>query len=267
MSVTAQLLRVYQVDKMMRGLQSRLNTAEKFLSIQVKEIEQLDAERKALDATLKQHTAVAADHEGEAKRIEARMIHLRDQMGNAQTNKEYQAFLVELNTFKVEKDRVEVSALEVMAKVDDVKAKIAVLEEKKAQREQVRAVALKDRHERYKEIEGQLNELKAERAGYVVEVAKDTMIMFQRLLDLRGDDAMGAVEIVDRKRYEYNCGACMMAVPIESVNGLLTNGKLTLCSSCQCVMYLTKEDEERLKGGKDKKEPKQSARSRGGDGL
>jgi hypothetical protein len=42
----------------------------------------------------------------------------------------------------------------------------------------------------------------------------------------------------------------MMAVPMEAVNGLLSGGKLTKCSSCQCILYLTREDEERLRGGK-----------------
>ena len=67
------------------------------------------------------------------------------------------------------------------------------------------------------------------------------------VLDLRGEEAMGAIEIVDRKRHEYHCGSCMMALPMETVNGLLSSGRLTRCSSCQCIMYLTREDEERLR--------------------
>lgn len=265
MTVTAQLLRVYEVDKMMRGLKSRLNASESFLNTQVKELAALDAERKGIEATLKQQTATAADQEGEVKRLEARLAHLREQMNNAQTNKEYQTFLVELNTFKTEKDRIEVGAIEVLGKVEETKAKLAALDLKRAEREQVREVAAREREERFKEIEGRLNELAAERASFIQEVPKDTMLMFQRLIDVRGDEAMGSIEIIDRKRDEYSCNACMMTVPIESISGLLSSGKLTRCTSCQCVLYLRREDEDRLKGVK--KEPKQSAKSRGGQGL
>lgn len=247
MSVTAQLLRVFQVDKQIRSLQSRLKVAEGFLGQQVKELEQLEAQKKTLEGQLKQIAAVAGDQEGEAKRLEAKMEHLREQMNNAQTNKEYQAFLVELNTIKIEKDRFETAALEQMNKGEELRKQIAELEEKRSQREQVRTVAAKERGERYAEIEGRLNELKAELTECVADVPKDTMIMFQRLLDVRGDEAMGAIEIVDRKRHEYHCGTCMMAIPMEAVNGLLSGGRLTRCSSCQCVIYLTREDEERMR--------------------
>jgi len=250
MSVTAQLLRVFQVDKQIRSLQSRLKVAEGFLGAQVKEIDQIETARKALDTQLKQVTAVAADQEGEAKRLEAKMEHLREQMNNAQTNKEYQAFLTELNTIKAEKDRVEAGALEQLGKVEEVRKQLAELDAKRVQREQVRTVASKERDERFAEIEVRLNELRAERVESVTDVPKETMTMFQRLLDVRGDEAMGAIEIVDRKRHEYHCGTCMMAIPMEAVNGLLSGGRLTRCSSCQCVIYLTREDEERMRGGK-----------------
>ncbi len=250
MSVTAQLLRVFQVDKQIRSLQSSLRKAEGFLGEKQREIEQLDARRKTVEAQLKQQAAVAAEHEGEAKRIEARMEQLRGQMDNAQTNKEYQAFLVELNVMKTEKERAETAALEQMAKADDLRRELADLEAKRVEREQVRGVATKERDARHGEIAGQLAELKTELAECVAEVPKDTLVMFQRLIEVRGDEAMGPIDIVDRKRHEYHCGTCMMAVPMEAVNGLLSGGRLTKCSSCQCILYLTREDEERLRGGK-----------------
>jgi predicted nucleic acid-binding Zn-ribbon protein len=249
MSVTAQLLRVFQVDKQIRSLQSRLKTAEAFLGRQVKDLDEIDSGRKTLETQVKQQTAAAADQEGEAKRIEAKMASLRDQMNNSQTNKQYQAFLIELNTLKIEKDRVEAGALETMSKSEETRKKLTELDEKRTEREQVRVVAARDRDERFNEISGRLSELKAEFESCIADVPKDTMVMFNRLIETRGDEAMGPIEIVDRKRHEYNCGTCMMAVPMESVNALLTDGRLTRCSACQCVMYLTREDEERLRGG------------------
>lgn len=238
MDVTAKLLRVYQVDKLIRGLQTRLGAAEKFLQQQVKDLAQMDAQMRALEATLKQHTVVGADQEGETKRLDERMAVIRGQMDKAQTNKEYQTFLSELSGYKTQRDKFETVALEAMAKADEVRKQVAELALKRADREKVREHAAKEREERFKEIEGRLNELRAERQAFVADVPADVLGMFQRLLDLRGDQAMGTVEVIDRKRHEYNCGSCMMAIPIDAVSGLISNGRLTRCSSCECVLYL-----------------------------
>ncbi|MBX3408993.1 MAG: hypothetical protein KF859_03815 [Phycisphaeraceae bacterium] len=238
MNVTEQLLRVFQVDQQIRGLQSRLNAADTFLKAQQKDLAEIAAARKAVEATLMQHTLAASDNEGEVKRLDEKLTQLRSQMNTAQTNKEYQAFLSELNTFKTVRDKHETTALEAMSKVEELRKQIADLDAKAQQREQVRDVALKERDARFAEIETRLNELKAERDKHAAEVPPEDMRMFQRLLDQRGDAAMGSVEIIDRKRHEYNCGVCYMALPMESVSGLLSGGKLTRCSSCQCVLYL-----------------------------
>lgn len=256
MDVTAKLLRVYQVDKLIRGLQTRLSAAEKFLQLQLKDLEQLDAQRKALDASLTQQTVIAADQEGETKRLDERMTTIRGQMDKAQTNKEYQAFLTELNTFKGQRDKFETTAIEAMTKCEEARKQLAEIDAKRADREKVREHAAKERDERFQEIEGRLNELKAERVGFVADVPADVMSMFRRLLELRGDQAMGTVEVIDRKRHEYNCSSCMMAIPIDAVSGLIANGRLTRCSSCECVLYLDETAVAALKPSSGKKSAK-----------
>ncbi len=166
------------------------------------------------------------------------MATIRTQMDSAQTNKEYKAFLTEVNTFKADRDRLETAALELMAKADELKKQIAELSGKRGEREQVRKVAAGEREQRFKEIEVRVNELKAERIKLAADVPADTLTMYQRLIDQRGDEAMGPIEIQDRKRHEYTCGVCMMALPIDSVSGLLSSGKLTRCKSCECILYL-----------------------------
>jgi predicted nucleic acid-binding Zn-ribbon protein len=238
MDVTAKLVRVFSVDKQLRGLQSRLGSAERFLSEQTKEIEGLDSKRTALESQLKSNAAQAADFEGEMARLDAKMTTIRKQMDEAQTNKEYKAFLTEVNTFKADRDGLETKALELLTKSDDLKKQLSELTGKRSEREQVQKVAAGEREQRFKEIETRLNELKAERAKLASEVPADVMSMFERLISRRGDEAMGPVEVADRKRHEYHCGVCMMALPVDLVSGLMSSGKLTLCKSCQCVLYL-----------------------------
>lgn len=253
MDVTAKLLQVYQVDKQLRGLRSRLTGAEKFLSDQDKGLTQIEARKRDLETQLKQHQVSAADAEGEVKRLDVKLATLRKQMETAQSNKEYKAFLTELNTFKADRDRFETVALEVMAKVDDLKRQLAELVGQRDEREKVRKVAASDRDARHGEIADRLKELSEQRAKLIGEVPADVMLMFQRLIDTRGDDAMASIEIVDAKRYEFHCAACMMSLPVDAVSGLLSSGKLTKCSSCQCILYLDDEGRKAMQpspGGK-----------------
>jgi predicted nucleic acid-binding Zn-ribbon protein len=241
MNVTAKLLSVFLVDKQFRGLRSRLAAAERFLAEQNKLIEQLDAKKASLDAQVRQITATASNFEGEMKRLDARMATIREQMDSAQTNKEYKAFLTEVNTIKAERDRQETSALEHMGKVEDLKKQLDDIIKQRTEREKVQAVAVSDRDQRSAEIKDRLTELQTQRDALAKELPKDTLVVFERLVQTRGDEAMAHIEEVDRKRHEYHCGSCMMALPIEAVNGLLVSGRLTRCASCQCILYISEE--------------------------
>ncbi|MDX2117843.1 MAG: hypothetical protein SFY96_06660 [Planctomycetota bacterium] len=246
MDVTAQLLRLFQVDKQYRGLQTRLNAAEKFLAEQTKQLADISSKASLCEAQIKQLTAVVANHEGETKRLDARMETIRGQMNSAQTNKEYKAFLTEVNTLKAERDRFETQALESMSRLDEIKKQLEGLVSQKVERERVKGVAAQERDTRAAEIKDRLAELKTERDALTKGIAADTLTVFERLVATKGDEAMAPVEVADRKRHEYNCGSCMMHLPVETVSGLLSGGRLTRCVSCSSILYLTEEDAKSL---------------------
>lgn len=265
MDVTSKLVEVFHVDKQLRGLKSRLKGAEKFLSDQDKDLSSLESSRSTLDADLKRLTALAHDSEGEMKRLDAKMATIRSQMDNAQNNKEYKAFLTELNTFKADRDKHEASALEHMGKVEEIKKKIGDIAGKKDDREKVRKVAVNDRDARSNEIADRVRELEQQRASLITNVPQDVMRDFQKLIDRRGDEAMGMVEVVDVKRHEFNCGVCMMSLPVDAVAMLASSGRLTRCASCQCVLYIDQEGRELIQnGGKPAKKPKAAPKAKKG---
>jgi predicted nucleic acid-binding Zn-ribbon protein len=257
MDVTARLVEVFHVDKQLRGLKSRLVGAEKFLADQDKDLTSLEGRRSGLDADLKKASAQAADAEGEMKRLDAKMATIRSQMDNAQNNKEYKAFLTELNTYKADRDKHEATALEFLGKAEEFKKQIAELAGRKDDREKVRKVAVSDRDARSNEIADRVRELEAQRAALVAQVPTEVMRDLQKLIDRRGDEAVGMVEIVDVKRHEFNCGVCMMSLPVDAVAMLASSGRLTRCASCQCVLYIDQEGKELIQnGGKPAKKPK-----------
>lgn len=241
MSVTEKLLKVFRVDQQLSGLQSRLKGAEKFLSEQTKQLGSIDQKRDALATQLKQLQATIADHEGEMARLDARVEVLREQMNNAKTNKEYKAFLVEVNTYKADRGTNETAALELMTKVDGLKKTLAELDGQKSERDKVKRVAGDDRDKKAEEIRERLNQLQAERVALWAEVPGDVQKLYIELVRQKDDEAMAPVQELDRRRHEYCCGSCQMAVPVETVVTLLKSSHVTRCVSCGCILYIEKE--------------------------
>ena len=245
MNETTKLLAVFKVEQKLRGLRSRLDAAERFLSEQES---QLAKNTQQLESLASQHRQVAAstkENEDEIARIDARVEKLREEMNTARTNKEYQAFLVEVNGLKIERGRVEEEILALLEKSEAIKAEIEKIEHDRDERDSVRKIAKKDRDTRNKEIEGRVKELMSERDELASEVQPRILSDLERLLREREDEAMASIEVLDRKRHEISCSSCMMTLPIEVLSTLLS-GRLTLCSNCGCFLYIDDDAVEAL---------------------
>ncbi|MFG0312739.1 MAG: hypothetical protein ACF8LL_00930, partial [Phycisphaerales bacterium] len=153
----------------------------------------------------------------------------------------------EVNNLKEHRSVFDEQAIEQLEKVDELGKQLEELEAAKTEREKMREVAENDRQQRADEIAGKLAELREKRERLVGDVPKNALVVYEELLESRGEDAMAPLEIIDRKRHEYVCSSSMMSVPVE-VAASLMQGKLTLSPNDGCILYLTEEDEEALSG-------------------
>jgi predicted nucleic acid-binding Zn-ribbon protein len=217
------------------------------LSEQTKQVQALDTKREATASQLKHLQATIADQEGEMARVDARVEQLREQMNSARTNKEYKTFLTEINTLKADRSTTETGALEQMTKADELKKQVAELEAQRAEREKLRVVASDDRAKRAEEIKDRVAQLTKEREQLASQVPAEAMALYGDLVRRMGDEAMAHVEELDRRRHEYSCGSCQMALPVETLNALIrgsaANSKepITLCVSCGCILFMEEE--------------------------
>ncbi|MEO1007117.1 MAG: hypothetical protein AAFX79_00960 [Planctomycetota bacterium] len=241
MSETERLLRVFRVDNSIEGLQSRLRAAERFLAEQERQLGELADRHSTLDAELRKAKASAANAEGEAKALDEKITDLREKMNTANSNKEYQAYLAEISTFKTQKDEHESVAIELIARVESLTAEVDEIDKAKAERQGVRGVATTQRDERAAEIKDRLDELKKERDELIAEVPEHTLSHYVRIRSQLGDEAMAPVEVVDVKRHEFVCGTSMLAVPVETVAALLSHGRVTTDPQSGAILYLSDE--------------------------
>lgn len=238
MNVTAKLVRLHIVEKNLRGLTERLNQAERYLESQTALLAQADAQRESLRGQLRQVEAALKNDENEAALFEQKISKLRDQMNAAKSNKEYTAFLTEINTLKTDKKTVEDRQLASMQKTEELRKQVESAETQRAEREQLRAVAVTDRDKRMSEIKDRLDELRVEREQAAKDVPERALKVFETRVAEGHDDIMAPLEEHDRRNREYACGSCQVLLPLEKLNGLLGRGELTACSSCGAILYL-----------------------------
>jgi predicted nucleic acid-binding Zn-ribbon protein len=257
MDVTAQLRKVFDVEQQLRKLKSGLTGAERFLAEQDKDLKSLLSQKEALETQIKTLTAQSSNHLGEVKRLDGKLSSVRGVMDNAQNNKEYKASLTEMNTFKAERDRNEITAKDLQTKVDELRKQIAAIDTKREDREKIRKVAAGDRDARHGEVADKLAALSAQRDELAVGIPAEVLRDFQRIVEQRGENAMGAIQIDDLKRMEFSCGVCMMAIPVDQAISVRQVGRVTKCASCQCYLFIDEDDAKRMaNGGKPEKAPR-----------
>ena len=249
MDPTAKLLRVFLVDRQLRGLTSRLRAADSFATEQERQLNELTAREKALEGQLRQIKASSANQETEIAGLDQKVATLRERMNTTQTNKEYQALLTEANTHKAQRDALEQDTISLMQKAEELQAQLAQIAQSKAERQTILSNARSARDERQAEVKDRLEELTAERAQLITQVPKDALARYEDRWHRFGEpeDVMATVDEQDRRRGEYTCSSCMMSVPIETVNALLSHGGITGCVSCGVLLYLDSELQDALK--------------------
>ena len=244
MTITAQLLRVYQVDRQIRGLRSRVQTAERRLTHRQRELTELDAKRDSLNMQTRQLEATVHNDETEIAALDERIEKIREQLTNATTNKQYSAFLTELNTFKADKAKMEERALETLTRSEEVAAQLDQVETQRIELVKLRDLASAERDEKAAAIQDRLAELECERAEAAGVVPPDTLSLYESETEFRQDDVMAPIQEMNRRRMEYCCGACQVLLPMEFVSSAINGGSIIRCSSCGAFLYIEAETRE-----------------------
>ena len=247
MSVTEKLLRLYKVDRQLRGLKSRINQAQRYLDAQQRQLDEIARKRESMQSQLRQLDASIKNDENEAASIDQKVVALRDRLNTSTTSKQYSATLTEVNTLKADKALIEERTLELMGRADELRAGIDELDAQTTEREKIRGVAQTDLKKRQEEAGDRISELEAERAVAAEDVPLEALAAFDELAEQRDeDDVMASVEEHSRRHLEYACGSCQTILPIELINRLCGHGDLTMCVNCGAILYAEASVKETL---------------------
>ncbi len=239
MAIHDQLHSFHLLDQQLRGLRSRLDAAMKLLATQQSRVNQATTQYNELNDQLSKAQVAANALEGQARDADTRVARLREQMNAVRSNKEYQALLVEVNTLKLDKSKIEDQALEHLGKVEELKTRLAEVQTKIDEHSRMVAAAQNQVASARAEVGQQLNEVTSQRQAAAAALPPDVLALYERVSRENDGEAMANIIEEDRRRMEYTCGGCYMGLPRECINALM-RGRDTVvtCTNCGRILYL-----------------------------
>jgi predicted nucleic acid-binding Zn-ribbon protein len=232
------LVNYYRADQRVREAQARLDAATKDVRVQERKVNDLVEKHKLAQAKLREGQSKQGQLDLDLKARDAHIEKLRTQQQNAKNNKEYQAFLVEINTEKVDRNKVEEEVLKLMEQTEKQHAELkdlgAHLDSEKAKLESMRTQITG----RIQELQGEIDELKPARDGAAAAVPAKAREAYDKLAERHDGEALSALAKPDRRREEYVCTACHMDLVTDVYNKLHSRDDLVFCPNCRRILYI-----------------------------
>ena len=239
MGLTEQLLTLFRVDSQVRGLRTRVENAQRYLNVQIRQLEQLTTEYSEMELKVRHKEAGNGTLEVERDTIQARIDKLRDELNSCTTSKQYSAVQDEMKLLKEKTGGLETEILETMEVLETEQQTLAELHNRQTERVTLRSQAEKDLKQRTEDVSVRLNELEKEREGAAAVLPEKALQTFDRVADMNEGETVTEIREVNRRHREYVCGACNMELPFNAVV-LLTNNseEIVQCVGCERILFM-----------------------------
>jgi uncharacterized protein len=232
------LVTLFKADQALREAQGRLDSASRSVRVMERRIADLTERHALAQQQLREQQARQGQLDLDIKTRDAHIEKLRSQQQSSKNHKEYQTFLTEINTEKIDKAKVEDELLRAMEQVEkmqpqvkDLAAQIETEQKKCDQTRQQLGAQLA-------ELKGGVDREQKARDEAAVAVPSQLLDTFDRLAERFDGEAMGAIVKPNRRREEYVCGACNMSLVVDVYNRLHSRDELVFCPSCRRLLYI-----------------------------
>lgn len=232
------LVKLFQADQALRAAQARLDDAQRNVRIQERRVADLQEKTDACHTQLREQQATGGRLDLDMKTRDAHIEKLREQQKTATNSKVYQTFLVEINTEKVDRNKIEDEAIEVMAAVEKTQGELAVLAAQ-LDAEKTKLSSMQGQiTDTVKKLKKEVEALRPARESAAAALPGKALLAFERLAEHDEGDAMSAIAKPDRRREEYLCTACNMDLVTDVYNKLHSRDDLVFCPSCRRILYI-----------------------------
>lgn len=235
------LVKLYRADQALRDAQERLDAATKNVRVQERRVNDLAEKLKLSQAKHRDLQVKSGNLDLDLRSRDAHIEKLRTQQQTTHNNKEYQTFLIEINTQKIEKGKVEEQAMALLEQAESA-AKEAAEFSTAIEHERVKLSQLKTQiGGEITKLQAEIDSLKTPRDAISAILPPKARIAFDRLAEHHDGEALSALLKPDRRREEYVCSVCMMDLVTDVYNKLHTRDDMVFCPSCRRILYIPDE--------------------------
>ena len=247
MTLIEDLLTLYSVERRLRGLRSRVDSAETYLRVQQRQLNTLQTRHEELETHKRQRQAHAGNLETEAAAVDERTEKLREELNSASNTRQYHAVLNEVNSLKDKRKEFDEQTLAEMAAIEKIEEELAQLEEQTVERKKVLDSAEAELESRRAEIKDSLATLETERNQKAAAIPSGTQQLFDDLADDFDGEAMASIELIDKRRREYACDTCNVHLPFDIVSRVTGRpDEVVQCQGCLRILYASESCREAL---------------------
>jgi len=235
------LVKLFRADQAMRDAQERLDAATKNVRVQDRRVNDLTEKLKLAQLKHRELQAKSGNLDLDLRSRDAHIEKLRTQQQTAHNNKEYQSFLIEINTQKLDKAKVEETAMAMLEQVEAAGKESAELAAS-LETETAKLGQLKSQiGDSITRLETEIESLKGPRNAIAATLPPKARIAFDKLAEHHDGEALSALLKPDRRREEYVCSVCMMDLVTDVYNKLHTRDDMVFCPSCRRILYIPDE--------------------------
>lgn len=235
------LVNLFKADQQLREAQGRLDAASKDVRIQERRVHDLADRLKQGQQKAKELAGKSHNLDLDLKSRDAKIEKYRSQQQSAKNNKEYQAFLVEINTAKVDRNKVEEDAIKVVGQLEAQQNENAETA-KMVEAETAKLAELKGSIEaKLAGLRQEIEQVRPARDAAAAEVSKlsaKALQVYERLADRYDGEAMAHIARSDPRSEQYVCTSCNMELVIDIYNRLKTRDDLVMCPNCGRMLYI-----------------------------
>lgn len=235
---TLALLRLFRADQALREAVAHLDSITKEVRTQESRNAATRERLTAAQARLKELQARSANHELDLKMREEHIEKLRNRQQTAANNKEYQALLVEINTAKVDRAKIEEATIKLMEQVETATAEVSrlttTLEADSAKLAELQARV----GDKAAAAKAEVDRLRPERDAAAAALKPELVVQFDRLAERFDGEAMAAIDKPNPREEEYLCLGCNITLVTNVFNQLKTRDDVVTCPSCRRILYI-----------------------------
>jgi hypothetical protein len=235
------LVKLFKADTALREAQARLDSAARNVRVQERRVTDLAEKLKLAQSKLKEQQVKAGQLDLELKSRDAHIEKLRTQQQTTRNNKEYQAFLVEINTSKADRNKLEDEAMKLLEATEKDQNEVGSMQVQLESEQQKLQTLRQESSDRVGKLHAEVEALQPARDQAAAAVPVKARDAFEKLAERYDGEAMSPVTKPDRRREEYSCGACNLSLVVNVYNKLHSRDELVACPSCGRLLYIPQD--------------------------